>query len=123
MILTLQCSAYPTEFYCSHKYNQSKYVLETQEDFLASANDTNSEYNCSKAKCYLYIDSSTGTAEEKEYDGGYYSVGKSGAYKFLDGQILNTENELIAENVQTASAVREGVVFSVGSKIFLYDGK
>lgn len=109
--------------YCSHKYNQSKYVFETQEDFLASANDPNSDYNSSKSECYLYIDSSTGTAEESEYDGGYYSVGKSGAYKFLDGQLLNAENELIAENVQSASAVSEGVVFSDGSKSFLYDGK
>lgn len=109
--------------YCSHKYNQSKYVFETQEDFLASANDPNSDYNSSKSECYLYIDSSTGTAEESEYDGGYYSVGKSGAYKFLDGQLLNAENELIAENVQAASAVSDGVVFSDGSKNFLYDGK
>ncbi|MGN1137138.1 MAG: hypothetical protein ACI4SF_13080 [Oscillospiraceae bacterium] len=109
--------------YCSHKYNRSKYVFETQENFLASANDPNSDYNSSKAECYLYIDSSTGTSEERKYDGGYYSVGKSGAYKFLDGQLLNAENELIAENVQAASAVSEGVVFSDGSKNFLYDGK
>lgn len=109
--------------YCSRKYNRNEYVFETQEDFLASANDVNSDYNKSKVKCYLYIDSSTGTAEEKEYDGGNYSIGKCGAYRFLDGRLLNAENELIAENVQTVFAVSEGVIFDNGLKNFLYDGK
>lgn len=109
--------------YCSHKYNQSKYVFETQEDFLASANDPNSDYNKSKNNSYLYIDINDKTTEEKEYDGGYYSVGKSGAYLLVGGRLFDINNKLISENVERMLAVSEGVVFQTEEKIFFYDGK